>query len=60
MLRRKFRLLFVCAMLEWGVLVGAPMRPEEIEELMHQINQPKVAHVLPGQSDQGDEPPTHE
>jgi len=59
-LRRKLRLLFVCAALEWGVLVGALMRPEEIEELMHQINQPAVAHVLPVESDQGDDPPTQE
>jgi len=56
LLRRKLRLLFVCAVLEWGVLVGAPMRPDEIEELMHQMNQTEVAHVLPSESDEGDDP----
>jgi hypothetical protein len=56
-LRKKLRVLFVCAVLEWGVLVGAPMRPEEIEELMHQMNQPKLAQVLPAESDEGDGPP---
>jgi hypothetical protein len=30
-----------------GVLGGVPMRPDEIQELMHQMNQPALAHVLP-------------
>jgi hypothetical protein len=33
-------------MLEAGVMMGVPMRPQEIEELLHTMNQPKVAHVL--------------
>jgi hypothetical protein len=49
--------LFVCAVLEMGVLVGAPMRPDEIQELMHQMNQPKLAHVLPSENDDGGDPP---
>jgi hypothetical protein len=52
---KRLRVLFVCAVLEMGVLVGAPMRPEEIQELMHQMNQPKIAHVLPAESE-GDGP----
>jgi hypothetical protein len=54
-LRSKLRVLFVCAVLESGVLIGAPMRPEEIEELMHQMNHSAVAHVLPFESDEGDD-----
>ena len=42
--------------LEVGVLFGIPMRPEQIEELMHQMNQPKLAHVLDEEDDQGDPP----
>ena len=34
-----------------------PMRPDEIQELLHQINQPAVAHVLPNDADEGDDPP---
>jgi len=33
------------------------MRPEEIRALMDQINQPKLAHVLPSEDDRGDDPP---
>lgn len=43
--------------LEIGLLAGAPLRPEHVEELMHQMNQPKLAHTLPDQSDEGDDPP---
>jgi hypothetical protein len=40
-------------MLELAALAGVPMRPEEIEELMRQMNQPKLAHVLRDESDRG-------
>jgi hypothetical protein len=32
------------------------MPPERIRELLHQMNQPKLAHVLPAEED-GSEPP---
>ena len=47
-------------MLEYAAMMGSPMRPEEIEELMHRMNQPKLAHVLRDEDDSGDgdpEPP---
>jgi hypothetical protein len=40
----------------WFALIGAPMSPQEIEELLCQMNVPKVAHVLQEQSDRGDPP----
>jgi hypothetical protein len=43
--------------LEMGVITGVPMRPEEIRALMHQMNQPRLADVLPIENDQGDDPP---
>ena len=48
-MRRPGRLsrLFACLFLELGALAGVPMRPEQIAELMQQMNQPKLAHVLP-------------
>jgi hypothetical protein len=40
----------------WFALVGAPMSPQEIEELLRQVNVPKVAHTLREQSDNSDPP----
>ena len=56
-LMKRLRVLLVCLPLEMGVLAGVPMRPDEIQELMNQMNQPKVAHVLPSENDEGDVPP---
>ena len=52
--KKKLRVLVACMTLEMGVLFGVPMRPEQIEELMHQMNQPKLAHVLKEEADGGD------
>jgi hypothetical protein len=57
-LKARLRTIFMCAALELGVLSGVPMRPEEIRSLMKQINQPKLAHVLPTDDQSGDDPPT--
>ena len=43
----RLRTIFVCSMLEFAVLFGLPMRPEEIEKLMRTMNRPTLAHVLP-------------
>jgi len=32
-----------------------PMRPEEIEELMHSMNQQKISHKIPEDSENGEE-----
>ena len=45
-LRGRLRTLLVCMMLEAGVMRGVPMRPQEIEDLMHSMNQPVTAEVL--------------
>jgi len=47
----------LCVGLEMGVLNGVPMRPDEIQELMNQMNQPKMAHTLPSENDEGDDEP---
>ena len=52
---KKLRVLLVCLTLQVGVVFGVPMRPDEIQDLMHQMNQPKVAHVLRSENDNGDE-----
>ena len=57
-LKRRLRTIFMCAALEFGVLSGVPMRPDEVRALMNQINQPTLAHVLPAEDQDGDDPPT--
>jgi hypothetical protein len=49
--------VFVCFVLEFGVLCGVPMPPEEIRALLDAMNQPKLAHVLPSEDDEGSDPP---
>jgi hypothetical protein len=57
-LASRLRVLVVCVALEMGVLAGVAMRPDEIQDLMHQMNQPTLAHVLPTEDDEGgDRPP---
>jgi hypothetical protein len=56
-LKKRLRTLLACAALEMGVLMGVPMRPEQIRELMHQMNQPTIAHVLPSEEERGDDNP---
>jgi hypothetical protein len=57
-LARRLRVLFLCATLQLGVLAGVPMRPDEIQALMNHIYQPKLAHMLPTDEDDGDGRPT--
>jgi hypothetical protein len=38
-------------MLEFAALIGLPMRPEQINELMRTMNQPKLAHVIPDEEE---------
>ena len=45
-IKGKLRQLFLSVTLLAGSLAGVQMRPDEIEELMHSMNQPKLAHVL--------------
>ena len=44
-------------MLEFAALFGMPMRPEEIEELMRRLNEPKLARTNPDESEHGDDNP---
>ena len=55
-LSTRLRTLLVCAMLEYAATIGSPMRPDEIEALMRQMNQPTLAHTLREENDSGDDP----
>jgi hypothetical protein len=52
-------MVFLCVTLEIGVFAGVPMRPDEIQRLMQEMNRPTLAHVLPTENDEGegDNPP---
>ncbi len=42
----RLRKLFCIGLLGIALAFGAPMRPEEIEELLYRVSQPKVVHTL--------------
>jgi len=43
--------------LEIGVMLGVPMPPERIRQLLQQMNQPTVMHVLREDDDRSEPPP---
>lgn len=51
--KQRLRTCLCCIALEMGVLTGVPMRPEQIQDLMHALNRPKVAQTDPEQDMQG-------
>jgi hypothetical protein len=54
--KRRLRTLLCCAVLQIGALVGVPMRPEQIRDLMHDLNQPKAAQTNPEHDASGGRP----
>ena len=53
-LKRRLRMLLLCLPLLLGAGIGMPMRPEEIEELMHSMNQQKISYVVQADGKYGD------
>jgi hypothetical protein len=51
-LSSRLRTILVCAMLEYAAIIGSPVRPDEIQKLLRQMNQPQVTHVI--EDDGGD------
>lgn len=52
-MRERLRTCLCCIALEMGALTGVPMRPEQIQDLLHALNRPKVAQTDPEQDTQG-------
>ncbi|HUO16428.1 MAG TPA: hypothetical protein VMX38_15690 [Verrucomicrobiae bacterium] len=50
-IKHRLRTLLICLPLLFGSLGGMPMRPEEIEELMHAMNEQKIVVTV---EDEGD------
>ena len=57
--KHRLRTILCCALLEIGVLMGVPMRPEQVQELMRDMNAPKIVRTTPDRPDDG-EPPNDE
>ena len=58
-IKHRFRCITLCFVLWIGAGIGMPMPPEKLEELLQQMNEPKVAHTLPEESDDGDDLEEH-
>ncbi len=42
-MKHVFGKVLLCMAFGWGSLIGVPMRPREIEELLRQMTVPKIA-----------------
>jgi hypothetical protein len=51
--RGRLRTVFMCAVLEIGVLMGVPVRVEQVEELLRAFNQPRIAETEAQQAKHG-------
>ena len=52
--KSRLRTVVCCLALQVGAMTGVPMRPDEIQELMHTLAQPKLARTNPDRPDDGD------
>jgi hypothetical protein len=55
-MKRRFQRILLCMVLCMGSQMGVPMRPEEIEELMRTMNQPKLVRKFAEEKEKGDDP----
>jgi len=53
-IKSRLRTLLLCLPLLLGAFAGMPMRPEEIEELMHSMNEQKISYVVQAEGKNGD------
>jgi hypothetical protein len=54
--RHRLRTIACCGILQLGTLLGVPMRPEQVQDLMRTLNQPKLAQTDPDERGKGDDP----
>jgi hypothetical protein len=52
--RVRLRSLFLCMVLEFGLLAGIPMRPDEIARLMRWLAGPRIEQGDPDDAAKGD------
>jgi hypothetical protein len=53
-MRTRLLKALVCVFLGFGSMMGVPMRPEEVVELMCNMNRPKIAITIPEDDDKDD------
>jgi len=53
--KHRLRTLLFCLPLLLGAVSGMAMRPEEIEDLMHCMNQQKIVVTIQDESENGDD-----
>ena len=58
MRRSRWRSLFLCVVLEFGLVAGIPMRPEEIARLMRWLSGPRIEQTSPDDAAKGDGDPS--
>ena len=51
-MRKRFRKVLLCLVLGLGSQLGVPMRPDEIEELMRNMNEPKIVRKFAEEDEQ--------
>jgi hypothetical protein len=54
--KHRFRKVVLCLVIGMGACWGMPVRPEEIEALMHIMNQPKIMYTKPVDGESGGDP----
>jgi len=52
--RPRWRQLFLCVVLEFGLMAGVPMRPDEIARLMRALTGPRAEQADPDDAAKGD------
>ena len=57
MRRSRFRSLFLCLVLEVGLVAGIPMRPDEIARLMRSLAGAQIEQADPDEAAKGDGDP---
>lgn len=50
-MKQLFRKLLLCSVFAFGSLIGIPMRPEQIAELMRSTSRPKIVYTIPDKDD---------
>ncbi len=55
-LRYKIRALFLVFVMSVALVSGAPITPDQIQDLLRQMSRPKIAHVLRDEADRKDAP----
>jgi hypothetical protein len=55
-MKKRFQRILLCLVPSAGSQIGIPMRPDEIEELMRTMNQPKLVRKFAEEEDRPDDP----